>query len=155
MKRTKRNPAARAYFRAFYDGNRLNFGLTALLTLLGIPVTLSVSWLLGELLDAASARSMEQLVRAVKIFVPIALFYVALDLGTHWVKSRFLCRAMVQYKALAFRRLSEKSISAFSRENTGRYLSILTNDTGTIETNYLESSFRRSEERRVGKECRR
>ena len=62
MKRTKRNPAARAYFRAFYDGNRLNFGLTALLTLLGIPVTLSVSWLLGELLDAASARSMEQLV---------------------------------------------------------------------------------------------
>ena len=142
MKRTKRNPAARAYFRAFYDGNRLNFGLTALLTLLGIPVTLSVSWLLGELLDAASARSMEQLVRAVKIFVPIALFYVALDLGTHWVKSRFLCRAMVQYKALAFRRLSEKSISAFSRENTGRYLSILTNDTGTIETNYLESSFR-------------
>ena len=96
MKRTKRNPAARAYFRAFYDGNRLNFGLTALLTLLGIPVTLSVSWLLGELLDAASARSMEQLVRAVKIFVPIALFYVALDLGTHWVKSRFLCRAMGQ-----------------------------------------------------------
>ena len=54
MKRTKRNPAARAYFRAFYDGNRLNFGLTALLTLLGIPVTLSVSWLLGELLDAAA-----------------------------------------------------------------------------------------------------
>ena len=43
MKRTKRNPAARAYFRAFYDGNRLNFGLTALLTLLGIPVTLSRS----------------------------------------------------------------------------------------------------------------
>ena len=28
MKRTKRNPAARAYFRAFYDGNRLNFGST-------------------------------------------------------------------------------------------------------------------------------
>ncbi len=142
MKIDGKKSAARAYFCAFYQGNHLNFALAVLFTLLGIPVTLSVSWMLGELLDAAASRSMEQLVQAVKIFVPIALFYVVLDLNTHWVKSKFICRALEQYKSLAFRKLSEKSISAFSRENTGRYLSILTNDISTIETNYLERSFR-------------
>lgn len=133
--------AARPYFRAFYQGNRLNFALTLLFTLLGAPITLAVSWMLGELLDAASTRSMERLIGAVKVFVPMAVLFVVLSMATYWIKSRFICRALTQYKSLAFRRLSEKSISAFSQENTSRYLSTLTNDVTAIETNYLENSF--------------
>ncbi|MCD8023545.1 MAG: ABC transporter ATP-binding protein/permease, partial [Lachnospiraceae bacterium] len=54
---------------------------------------------------------------------------------------RFLERAMRQYKKTAFKKLTQKSILAFSRENTGRYLSVLTNDAANIEENYLSNSF--------------
>lgn len=136
-----RNENARPYFRAFYEGNRLNFALTLLLTLLGIPITLMVSWMLGALLDAAANRSMEQFIFVIKVFVPMAALYLVLTLGFYRAKAGFVCRALAQYKSLAFRKLSEKSISAFSQENTSRYLSTLTNDVTTIETNYLENSF--------------
>ncbi len=141
MKQTKKNSAAQPYFRAFYQGNRLNFALTLLLILLGIPITLMVSWMLGALLDAASNRSMEQFIFVIKVFVPMVAFYLMLTLGSYRAQSNFTCRALTQYKSLAFRKLSEKSISAFSQENTGRYLSTLTNDVTTIETNYLGNSF--------------
>ena len=141
MTSNEKKTAARPFFRAFYEGNCLNFALTLLLTLLGIPITLSVSWMLGELLDAASNRSMEQFLFVIKVFVPMVALYVVLTLGYYRAKASFVCRALAQYKSLAFRRLSEKSISAFSQENTSRYLSTLTNDVTTIETNYLENSF--------------
>ena len=63
------------------------------------------------------------------------------SLAIYRAKSSFICRALAQYKALAFRNLSEKSISAFSRENTGRYLSVLTNDVSSVEENYLKRTF--------------
>src|SRR5699024_9558879 len=63
-----------------------------------------------------------------------------LELLMQKCKSLFIHRALAQYKNLAFSRLSEKSISAFSRENTGRYLSVLTNDTNSLEENYLNRS---------------
>lgn len=135
------DPAARPYFRAFYEGNHLNFALAILFTLLSMPINLAVSWLLGKLLDAASSGSMTQLTDAVKYVVTVCVSFLVLELSTHWAKSNFIRRALEQYKSLAFRKLSDKSISAFSQENTGRYLSTLTNDAAAIETNYLESSF--------------
>lgn len=47
---------------------------------------------------------------------------------------------MRQYQKLVFGNITKKSISAFSSENTGSYLSILTNDATTIKTNYLNGS---------------
>ena len=141
MTDNEKKTAARPFFRAFYQGNRLRFALTLALTLLGIPITLMVSWILGALLDAASNRSMEQFIFVIKVFVPMFALYTVLTLGFYRAKAGFVCRALKQYKSLAFHKLSEKSISAFSQENTGRYLSTLTNDVTTIETNYLENSF--------------
>lgn len=141
MTDNEKKTAARPFFRTFYQGNRLRFALTLALTLLGIPITLMVSWILGALLDAASNRSMEQFLFVIKVFVPMVVLYLVLTLGFYRAKAGFVCRALKQYKSLAFHKLSEKSISAFSQENTGRYLSTLTNDVTTIETNYLENSF--------------
>ena len=75
------------------------------------------------------------------VWIGLAVFTVTVDTASCWAKLGFVRRALVQYKALAFRRLSEKSISAFSQENTGRYLSTLTNDVTTSESNYLEKPF--------------
>ncbi len=137
----KRPDPARPYIRAFYQRNRGLFLLALVLYALSQAGMLYLARLLGEVLDIIAAGRMEPLkqsaVRAL-VFIPTM---VALELGWHRARAAFLRRALTQYKALAFQRLSEKSISAFTRENTGRYLSVLTTDVNTVEEKYLAGQF--------------
>jgi len=56
-------------------------------------------------------------------------------------KPRFIAKAIGQYKEFVFQKLSQKGISAFSGENTSFYISALSNDANTIETDYLSNIF--------------
>jgi ABC-type multidrug transport system fused ATPase/permease subunit len=141
MKRNKTNPAAREYFHAFYEKNHVRYGAAMVLNVLSIGTNLFVTWLLGAMIDIIAAGDMERLWGTLWLWLGFAAVVLAVDTGAYWAKFGFIRRALVQYKALAFRRLSEKSISAFSQENTGRYLSTLTNDVTTIEGSYLEKPF--------------
>lgn len=143
MKTDKRaGPAAeRAYYRAFYRGNRLIFAAALVLMLLTASFSLIFSQILGDILDLIAAAELGGLGR-VGIFLLIllpAMFLIMLLCG--FLRSRFTHRALEQYKRLAFSRLTEKSISAFTRENTGRYVSALTNDVNSVEENYLNRAF--------------
>ena len=51
MKRNKRNPAAREYFRAFYEKNHIRYWAAMVLSVLSIGVNLFVTWLLGAMID--------------------------------------------------------------------------------------------------------
>lgn len=141
MKRNKRTPAAREYFRAFYENNHIRYWAAMVLSVLSIGVNLFVTWLLGAMIDIIAAGEADRLLGMLWVWIGMAVFTVAVDTASYWAKLSFIRRALIQYKTLAFRRLSEKSISAFSQENTGRYLSTLTNDVTTIESNYLEKPF--------------
>ena len=133
--------AARPYFRAFYENNRLRFALGMVLMGVKTLCFLAISWLLGAILDVIATGDLGELwalVRFMALFLPLTL---ALDLLVYRARTDFVKKGLLQYKALAFKNLSEKSISAFSRENTGRYISVLTNDVNTVEENYLNRSF--------------
>ena len=132
--------AAKPYFQAFYRNNRLWYAGAMLLLLLGTPANLVASWMLGEILDVITAGDMGRLWRMIRFAAVFCGAVTLVDLGMRKCRSAFIHRALAQYKSLAFSRLSEKSISAFSRENTGRYLSVLTNDVNTLEENYLNCS---------------
>lgn len=137
----RKNSKAREYTRTFYQNNRL-YGLAALLfTVLAPGGALFVSYLLGEVLDTITMGDLSRLWRDLWLTLAFLAANLIIDVAMYWTKGRFIHRALAQYKSLAFSRLSEKSISAFTRENTGRYLSALTNDTNSIEENYLNRSF--------------
>ena len=140
MKKPK-NPAARQYYRAFYRGNRLRFVLALVLITLNFPANLIGSWLLGEVIDVVAAGDLPWLWRTLTFTVLFVVAELFIGIAMYWAKSSFVYKALAQYKALAFKNLSEKSISAFSRENTGRYISVLTNDAASVEENYLKRSF--------------
>ena len=137
----KKSPAARQYYQSFYQGNRLRFVLALLLIILSFPQNLIGSWLLGEVIDVVAARDLEWLWRTLVFAIVFLAAVFVIDLAMYRTKSTFVHRALAQYKSLAFRNLSEKSISAFSRENTGRYISVLTNDVSSVEENYLKRTF--------------
>ncbi len=139
--KTPKNPAARQYYRAFYQNNHLRFVLAMLLTVLSFPGNLIGSWLLGEIIDVVAAGDLDWLRRTLVFTVIFLVVMFLTSVGMYWTKSSFTYKALTQYKSLAFRNLSEKSISAFSRENTGRYISVLTNDVNSVEENYLKRTF--------------
>lgn len=138
---TSITPAAREYFRAFYDHNRARFVAALVLTVLDIPSALIGSWLLGEIIDVISTGDLGRLQVLLALCAVFMVASFSISVGMYRAKSDFVCRALVSYKSLAFRRLSEKSIRAFSRENTGSYLSLLTNDVASVEEGYLKRSF--------------
>ena len=136
----KKSTDIREYTRAFYQGNRLNFALALILIILSTGGMLFFSWMLGEVTNIMAAGDLPRLWRTLGISVAALVLVLAVELLMYYYKTKFVHRALRQYKDLAFSRLSEKSISAFSRENTSRYLSALTNDANSIEENYLNRS---------------
>lgn len=132
-----RNAPEKEYFGSFFKGNHFLFALTIGLQMASGFFQVGCSWLLGAVTDCMTAGDRDGLIRIAVITVA-ALPVVALIIWlASWIQARFNRRAMSQYKALAYERISAKGISAFSRENTGRYLSALTNDISSIEKQYL------------------
>jgi len=144
MKREKsgggREPA-RPYFRAFYKNNRLCWCAAMLFTIISSAAMAAISWILGDILDTAAAGDSSKLMSILRMTVIIGISILASQVIMYRLKAVFLRRAARQYKSLAFEKLAQKSISAFSRENTGRYISILTNDVKTVEEGYLKNGF--------------
>ena len=130
---------ARPYIRAFYRHNRLRFLGTAALHLLEIPTMLAVSWVLGEVIDAVGTGDHARLARLMGAAVGVAVFSGVSEALYFRALSGWQDKALTQYKSCAFRRLSEKGISAFAKENTGRYLSVLTSDVTVIGSDYLQA----------------
>lgn len=133
--------AARQYYQSFYQHNRLRYVLALVLVVLSFPGGLIISWLLGEVIDIITAGDLDRLARTLILTVVFSAVEFLILTAEYWIKSSFIHKALAQYKSLAFQNLSEKSISAFSRENTGRYISVLTNDVNSVEENYLKRSF--------------
>ena len=137
----RRPDPARPYIRAFYARNRLCFLVTAALYMLQIPAMLIVSWVLGEVIDAVAALDAARLARLLWAAAGVAVFLGVSEALYYRSLSGWLGRALRQYKSCAFQKLSEKGISAFARENTGRYLAVLTSDVTVIGSDYLQSLF--------------
>lgn len=129
-----------AYYRSFYEHNHLNLALSILLYLCMAFDGVICSWVLGRITDLIVSADLAALFRIMMVTVLYLLVSLLVNLSGSRVRARFVHKGLTQYKAYAFARLSQKSISAFTRENTGRYLSVLTNDISSIEENYLISS---------------
>ena len=141
MKKQAKNPAVKEYLQAFYRHNRLAFAGGLSFSLLEIPVNLIVSWLLAAVLDSVTSADLAGLGRLLIIGLCLAVAEGTIGTVQSRCKSGFIHKALRQYKALAFSKISQKSISAFAEENTGRYVSVLTNDVNTLEESYLNSFF--------------
>ena len=134
----KHKPLARQLTAQFFRGNVPMFALAVFAALTGGTLNLIVTWLMQQLIDAASgipgARPLGQLAQITGGFI---LLCAALFLLKYASEPRFIEKAMRQYKDFAFQKLTEKSISSFRAESTAAYLSALTNDAASVEADDL------------------
>lgn len=130
------------FTKQFFHGNYLMFSLTLMAMFMIAGVNLIVSWLMQELIDTATGVSADYtLLELAGVSVAIVGLLAAAELIRCQSQPRFTERAMRQYKDYVFEQLTKKSIASFSTENTTTYISALSNDLNSIETNYLKRIF--------------
>lgn len=122
----------------FFYKNIPNFCLAVFAALAAGSLNLILSWIIQQLMDTAAGESGALSFRTLLLIsAGFVLLCAGLSLLNYASQPRFLERAMRQYKDFAFKKLIGKSISSFHDESAAGYLSALTNDAASIETNYL------------------
>ena len=138
MKMKRRSPLQRELISQFYRKNRISLAVAIANSLVTGLLNLILSWIMQQLIDTISgvpgAQPLETLAWAC---AGLGGLCVLCYLVSYASEPRFIRRAMLQYKDFAFQKLTEKSISSFQTENSAVYLSALTNDAATVETDYL------------------
>ena len=125
----------------FHKDNHVFFILSVVGALLSGFLGMGVSWLTGELIDTASGSGRWSIGELLIISALIAAFFLSASYLTYFAKPRYIRKAMKNYKQALFSKLTEKNIMSFRSESTSTYLSALTNDCISIETNYLDKEF--------------
>lgn len=122
----------------FFYKNIPIFCLAVFAALAAGSLNLILSWIIQQLMDTAAGKSGALSFRTLLLIsAGFVLLCAGLSLLNYASQPRFLEWAMRQYKDFAFKKLIGKSISSFRDESAAGYLSALTNDAASIETNYL------------------
>ena len=129
------------YTRKFYYKNKFDFCMAMLTTLANGGMQVMIAYLLKELLELSMGGDMEALLgKTVESVIFLGIIAGIWMLDRHF-KYRFMRKAVLGYRNKAFETITKKSISSFGKENTGNYISALTNDVGSIEGSYLLANF--------------
>ena len=130
------------FTRQFYRGNVWPLVLAVVQTLIMVVVNLVISWILQQITDLAGGNDTGFSLGQLALIALACVITIVAACGLAYIsKPRFLSKAMEQYQNFVFGELSKKSISAFNGENTSVYISALSNDANTIETDYLINIF--------------
>ena len=127
----------RPFVRELFRKNKFNLAMTVLAAFLNAVTMLIISWSLkqvSDLISGEAAYSIRTLLAVDGAAFAMLLLGWVLD---HTFLAEFRAKAIRQYRAYAFERLTEKGIQAFSGENTSLYISALSNDVNTIETEFI------------------
>ncbi len=127
----------RPFLKELFRNNKFNLAMTVLAALCSAAADLVISWLIKEIADLISGACpygfTTLLIVAGGAF---ALFVLGWILDRTFL-SEFRAKAMKQYRTYVFDRLMEKGIQAFAGENSSLYISALSNDVNTIETDFI------------------
>ena len=133
-----KKPLGKQLRSQFFYKNIPIFCLAVFAALAAGSLNLILSWIIQQLMDTAAGASGALSFRTLLLIsAGFVLLCAGLSLLNYASQPRFLERAMRQYKDFAFKKLIGKSISSFRDESAAGYLSALTNDAASIETNYL------------------
>ena len=124
----------------FYKGNRMLWLCYTFLMVLDGGLNLLLSFLLQQITDATLTGNAETLRNLCAVCLISVAGIMVVCFLQYFVQAKFMKRAMSKYKNEVFTRILKKSRRSFRSENTGVYLSALTNDATSIEENYLKGT---------------
>lgn len=129
------------YTKLFFKENKFVTALSLIVFITLSLIYVVVSWALQVIFDYMAGRGNFSFVGILGIFASILLAYSLLFAIKRASYPHFLEKAMNQYKESVIKKLLQKSYSDFSLNNSGTYLSVLTNDCERIQEKYLKKIF--------------
>lgn len=138
MSRSEIRKRRREYTAQFFKGNKTAFSIALIQTVIMVFGNLIISWLLQVLIDVTTGAENRFTLPQIAVLCLIGLGVLILASWLGYLSTpRFIAKAIGQYKEYVFDKISKKGISAFTGENSSFYISALSNDANTIETDYL------------------
>lgn len=132
----------RPYLHQLYRGNARYFLLEITTTLLNVVLNLGIAWLLQKITDFTGGIDVGfSLSELTLISLCLVMIIIASSLISYYAHPHFINDSIRRYKEYVFKKITQKNISAFSKENSSVYISALTNDTAPISTGLLENIF--------------
>lgn len=142
MTKREEKQLRKAFVHQFYQNNIGLIAIVLLMVVLQSLLLLVISWEMQQLIDVASGSELAPLIKSAWMVGTLVLAFVLLCVVNCIAFPQYMRRAVEQYKAYAFRQIIKKNISSFAGENTSKYISALTNDITSIETEWLANQFK-------------
>ena len=134
------NNIAKPYIKEFTRKNKLPIVILVIKAILDVGQSILGSWIIMQMTNLIAGvdngLTLLDVVYVALIGLGVCFIMYVLD---YFSRPKFTTKAMKQYTNYSFNRLTQKSVSAFTKEKSSLYISALSNDTSIIEMNYITS----------------
>ena len=127
--------------KALFEKNHCLFVFSVTVLAFAYSLDVAFAWLMQELFDSAGSQGHFGLMELVVIFIVLFLVAVIAQLLFRVSHSRFVKKAMLQYRKTAMDKLLGHRLNDYKIANNSTFLSAMSNDLATIENSYLLGMF--------------
>ena len=107
-----------------------------------VPLTnIAFAYSIKDIIDSGMSQNREALTQAVLVGAAVIFFYAGLNFISLRLRNKLVRKIMSRYKNKVFQSILDKDYREFSKEKSGKYISILTENMKKIEQDYLYQYF--------------
>lgn len=128
-----------AYRNKLFEKNKVNLILSIILTVINSIFEVIIAFVLMRIINLISKGDKQEIFQFIIFCAIYMASYLIISFASRTFKHRFYYSGLYNYKKYVFTEVMGKNINVFDKNETSKYISALTNDLNSIETNYLES----------------
>ena len=107
-----------------------------------VPLTnIAFAYSIKDIIDSGMSQNREALTQAILVGAAVIFFYAGLNFISLRLRNKLVRKIMSSYKNKVFQSILDKDYREFSKEKSGKYISILTENMKKIEQDYLYQYF--------------
>ena len=107
-----------------------------------VPLTnIAFAYSIKGIIDSGMSRNQEALTQAVLVGASVIFIYVGLNFISLRLKNKLVRQIMSRYKNKVFQSILDRDYRDFSKEKSGKFISVLTENMKKIEQDYLYQYF--------------
>ena len=107
-----------------------------------VPLTnIAFAYSIKDIIDSGMSQNKEALTQAVLVGATVIFIYAGLNFISLRLKNKLVRQIMSRYKNKVFQSILDSDYRDFSKEKTGKFISVLTENMKKIEQDYLHQYF--------------
>ena len=104
-------------------------------------INIAFAYSIKDIIDSGMSQNREALTQAILVGAAVIFFYAGLNFISLRLRNKLVRKIMSRYKNKVFQSILDKDYREFSKEKSGKYISILTENMKKIEQDYLYQYF--------------